>query len=357
MNSQTREQPQSNAGTNERELSPIPKRRRGKLLFLAVLVAALPFSVGLALFGVSPFVDVGLRTLGSFLPHDLTNGHADLRTDLVRNATAEDHERGRHVLEALAVRHGLDAWQEHEVLRVVATDEWSGDDGWWPQATQRFSHVQLLDTFTSKAQLHGGSGDGEVWGIQTWSPWLSTNSQSEPEWISKDHTRFDAIRFYLPTLQYFNELVFRLRKAPIAIYAGSEVLHGQAYHKVYVTWEEGPPTGTHDHYVLWIDESSGLLAKVHYTIREAPDFAPAILTRVLRAAATGTMHYTDYREVDGVQFSFDQIVTVFGPAEATADPSSDFFHRLKVESVSFEPQQADSLVLDPTRGEPGDRKL
>ena len=131
---------------------------------------------------------------------------------------------------------------------------------------------------------------------------------------------------------------------------------GSAYHKVYVTWEEGPPSGKYDHYVLFIDEETGLLSKVHYTLRDAPDFAPALFAGLLRAVSAGTMHFSDYREVDGVLFPFDQIVTAFGPNQAQADASESFFHRVKVETATFASLSATDLVIDPSRGTPGDRK-
>ena len=72
-------------------------------------------------------------------------------------------------------------------------------------------------------------------------------------------------------------------------------------------------------------------------------------------AAIGTMHYEDYREIDGVLVSFRQTITLGTPRSASA-LESDFVHRVVVDSVRFD--SVDPAALRPLEGlpAPGDRK-
>jgi len=297
--------------------------------------------VGLAALGVAVF----MTTLGS--------GHADLRNHTVRTADAQAERRGRERLELLAEKHGLSAWKRHVTMETVALDEWPRGGPWWPQDDQRFRSQALLGTFTSRVELLDGAAEGEVWGIQAWSPYKKKSVDAEAEFLREPE---GTITFYLPTLQYFNELPFRLLNATVVLDAGSAQNRGRSYDLVFATWESPEPRPDIDQYLLWIDRETGLLAKVRYTVREGVALMPPLQQKLALPLVAGTMHFEDYREIDGVQVPFSQTVTL-NPPELTRYPLEEhFFHRLTVEAASFDTLAPEEVVPDLARGMPEDRK-
>ncbi len=297
--------------------------------------------VGLAALGLSGFA----LTLGT--------GHADVRPMAVRYPAPDSERRGRERLERLAERHGLSAWKRHTTMEVVGKDSWPGGGPWWPEATQRFRTLALLGTFTSRAELLDGRAEGEVWGIQAWACYKRRPGDAAPAFLAKPDR---AISFYLPTLQYFNELPFRLRQAPIVLDAGAARHRGRAYDRVFVTWGGAEPRAEHDQYVLWIDRETGLLGMVRYTLRDGVAWLPPVPAALFRSVMMGTMHYEDYRDVQGVMVPFVQTV-VLPPPELTRYPLREHaFHRLELTEARFDAVPREALLPDSALGDGGDRK-
>jgi hypothetical protein len=72
--------------------------------------------------------------------------------------------------------------------------------------------------------------------------------------------------------------------------------------------------------------------------------------------AVGTIHYGDYRNVRGVQVSFDQIVTIGSPRNALRPLDKHYFHRLTVKETACDSVPKDQVLLDSTQDEGSDRK-
>jgi hypothetical protein len=289
------------------------------------------------------------------LPHAVTDGLADLRTEAVREADDAARQRGRALLDATALRHGLEAWRGFSTFEAVAADRWSRPGPWWPQQDQRIRMQQRVGTFTSRVELLDGPAAGEIWGIQSWAPYRRAGSSTEARFLDGPE---GALRFYLPSLHYFNELIFRLQRAPTAIDAGEATLGGRVYDRVFVTWGDPHPRDQVDHYVLWIARDSGLVEMAHYTVRDIAvlGLAPEDQRELMRAGAAGTIHYSDFRDVGGVLFPFRQVVTLLGPEQAPDPLTDDFVHLLEVESAGFDGFTAELLTPDPARGAPADTK-
>jgi hypothetical protein len=100
------------------------------------------------------------------------------------------------------------------------------------------------------------------------------------------------IKFWLPTVEYFIEMPFRIGDAQIAAHAGTRTLNDQTYDLIYLTWGSPAPQRHIDQYVAWIRRSDGILEFVEYTVR---DLAPFM---------TGCIHYEDLRDIDGVLLPF-----------------------------------------------------
>ena len=288
-------------------------------------------------------------------PHRVTDGLSDLRDPEVLRATESDRARGRRLLEAAAERQGLAVWRRHHVLEVVGVDRWPEQGPWWPQVDQRVSLQQLLGTFTSRARLLDGPRSGQIWGVQSWRSYQRANDKAL---ASTPAERDLTATFYLPTLQYFNELAFRLLSASLIVDAGERFLGGRAYDRVFVSWGTSQAREEADQYVLWIGKASGLVEKAHYTVRDVVDlpFVPAEQHDAVRAGSAGTIHFEAFRDVGGVQIPFIQTVTLFGPEQVEAPLDQRFVHRFEVESASFDTVGVETLLPLAGLPAPSDRK-
>ena len=138
-----------------------------------------------------------------------------------------------------------------------------------------------------------------------------------------------------PALQYFAELPYRLSQASVIRDAGPERLGDVEYQRVFVTWNDTQPRSEFDQYLAYIHPETRRIDKVHFTVREQFRFV------------TGTMHFADFREVDGLVFPFRQTLT-----ETPDDDVTDFLHEITVKEVRF--GRVDRHALQPAGGEFGD---
>lgn len=278
--------------------------------------------------------------------------YADLRTPVVEQASAESARAGRALLLESAERHGLVAWRRHATLEAIATDTWNVG-GWWPTPEQRFRTQALLGTFTSRVELLGGPSAGEIRGIQSWAAYRQAPGAAQASFLE---VPAPEITFYLPTLQYFTELPFRLLNAETVLDAGSATHRGQRYDRVFVTWGSPEPHAEHDQYLLWIDSDTRLVEMVHYTVRDLASMNTGAARALMRTLATGTIHFDDYRMVDGVMIPFVQTVTLPEPVLTQYPIDENFLHRLVVDEARFDTVPREALVLEPRLSAPADRK-
>jgi hypothetical protein len=282
----------------------------------------------------------------------LLAGYADLRTDIIKRNGVDSAlaARGQELLLAAARSHGLEAWRRHRTFEAVATDSWRAGSPWWPASPQRFRAQRRLGTFTSRVELLDGVHRGEIWRIQSWAAY---KKQGPGE---ASFARDRAIEFYLPTLQYFDELPFRMLAAPVILYAGEGRYLGRMYERVFVTWDSPQPHAEHDQYVLWINPGTGLIDVVRYTLRDAVTMSSPIMRPVMKVFAAGTIHYRAYRRQDGVVVPFEQTVTLPPPESTRLPLEENYFHRLVLESARFDSFDPEWLTADPARPELGDAK-
>jgi len=138
------------------QLTGIYKLRQNKMSSKALTVLALSF---VTLMGWS------IVSQGSDMPT------ADIRTPKIKREgyTAALTEKGKELLQRVAERHGLRAWQNYQTAEMIAVDEWAPEaNGWWSVKQQRLKTQALLRSFTSRVELLNGVASGEILGIQSW---------------------------------------------------------------------------------------------------------------------------------------------------------------------------------------------
>ncbi len=232
----------------------------------------------------------------------------------------------------VAKNSGYENWQQFTTAEMISVDEWAaGVQGWWPESKQRFKTQALLGTFTSRVTLLEGAGNDEIWGIQAWHGYKKTPS-GDMRFVTEK-----AISFYLPTLHYFNELVFRLLAAEYLAYAGEKTHNGKEYDLLFATWGSFEPNLEHDQYLLWVSKKTRLVDMCLYTVRESRNWV------------TGTIHFQDYRDVQGVKFPYRHTVVLPWPENTVYPIEENFFHKMTFESVQFDTFPKDLLIVDPAK--------
>ena len=103
------------------------------------------------------------------------------------------------------------------------------------------------------------AGEPRRWGIHAWNTWRA-EGEAPPSYSDGD----ERISFWLPTLQYFLEMPFRLPEGELVDCAGkARIDYGGRkveVYRVYVTWGSYAPHARLDQYLAYLDVE---------TIREA----------------------------------------------------------------------------------------
>ncbi len=257
---------------------------------------------------------------------------ADLRSnDLVVDGIAPAQVTlARASMKRMLTAHGgLERWKNHRVAEVGYTDTWfrpleQAVSMPYPENGQRISQTILLGANASRWTFVGGPWDGLEWGIQRWATYTAKNGKIafEPD---------SDIKFWLPTNAYFFEAPFRLGEANVMAHMGTAHIDGQTLDMVFLTWGQAEPQSNVDQYVAFIDRQSGRLTYLQYTIRD--------IFRTL----IGVMHYSDYKEVDGIWVAHRMTVVT----EPGGPPA---LHEYRIQDLAFGgdvPQE--KLIPDPNK--------
>ncbi len=245
-----------------------------------------------------PLVGGGLVVLAVGLVSYFTSV-ADIRPPLVqRGISAESAARGFALLEKMDAAHGgAEAWRAKGAVRFTLDDEWGGPAALaspWPENPGRLTLTMLPGRDTGRLEIDGG----ETWGVQNWATYTVD---------AEGKVQFDAQRnfdrwFWVPTVGYFLEAPYRLGEATIVADAGPDEHDGVMCDRIFLTWGSEKPNREVDQYVAWIDQKSGRLVHLQYTVR---DFAGFI---------SSAMSYSDYRDVDGLPIAHrvggDHVMTI-----------------------------------------------
>ncbi len=270
---------------------------------------------------------------------------ADLRTAYVldHGVTIESELKGKAVLNEAINVHGADQFANHSVYQLQGTDVWQGLMGKmgkvWPDNETDILLKYEIGSFNSQVKFESGSRKGEIAGLQSWN-YYEKKSEEELEFI-EDNKR---IVFALSAYQYFTEILNRLNNAPIISYGGAETFDGIEYDLVMASWKTIEPDKEYDQYVLWINKDSHILEFVQYTIRDG--YLPG------SKMISGTIHYSDYRNINGILIPFTQTIYTFG-----LNTSENYLHRLTINTFEFDSFDVSELKPDSAINDIGDSKI
>ncbi|MFK7799587.1 MAG: hypothetical protein AB8E82_19195 [Aureispira sp.] len=264
----------------------------------------------------------------------------DVRTRILKREgiSAENIEKGKQLLDQVWKKNGGDKFGQHKVYSFQALDTWKDNffgniAKLWPDYKTNLNFQFQVDTMDGRITFMDGERKGTTVGMYNSNYYETQNGTTEfQDKTAKSNQR--AV-FGLTHIQYFFELLSRLRSAPIISYAGSESFNGKEYDLVFCTWGEAKPHQEHDQYLLWINKKTGLLDYSEYSVRE-PYVKPPGYKMI-----GGNIEYTDYRTIDGVLIPHDQIVY---PMKKKTNRDK-FVHRLKVSNFEFDNFNATELKI------------
>lgn len=251
---------------------------------------------------------------------------SDLRSDLVKKDWQAQQQKGEKLLADAAAAYNVARWDSLETYSLLIHDKFQGFVGKngnpYPGNEAEMLLTFIPNTFTGSAVFQKGKNEGLKWGIQNWKTYTQKGGENPEFKKNKD------ITFWLPTYQYFVELPFRLTKADVISYAGSSKMDGKEYDLVFVSWKKAAPQKDIDQYVVWINKENQRIEKVEYTVRDMYNFL------------TGTLHYKDFREVEGLTIPF------YMPVESNM--AKGYIHEMKI--LDFKVNTVTKSTLMPEEG-------
>lgn len=257
----------------------------------------------------------------------------DLRPDELRELKApRDEAGGRRVLAlAEAAQVGSAApWKSVAGVRVELRDAYYGLTGSvarpWPEDPAEVVFHFRPASDDSVAEFK----DGEQilrWGIHDWNTWTQEGQAGPREYTDEPDP---DVSFWLPTVEYFLEMAFRLGEGQFVDLGAPRRVRGELCDVVYLTWGSYEPNDEVDQYVAYVSRETRRLLRVDFTVR---DFADFIQGRVL---------YSDFRQVKG--YWLPHLL------EIGEDPPEDQLHTITVRSWQLDqPLSDEALKPDPRR--------
>lgn len=254
----------------------------------------------------------------------------DVRTKLLKQEgiTTTNTTKGKQILDQVWKKQGINKLEQRKVYSFRGFDKWQGAlakvGKLWPDLETTLDFKFQVGTADGQLTFVDGQRKGTIAGLYQSNYYEIKNGETE----FQDKNAKSNIRafFGLFHIQYFTELLGRLRAAPIISYAGAEEFNNKKYDLVFCTWEKPEPHIEHDQYLLWVNQKTGLLDYVEYSVRE-PHVKPPFYK-----AIGGAIEYADYRDIDGVLIPHDQIV--YGIKKKTNQ--NKFLHRLKLSNFQFD---------------------
>lgn len=258
---------------------------------------------------------------------------ADIRPDSIKTEITQDQfKKGREILDRAVEAHGgLERWGNAGPMVVQFTDEWPGFLNRslfmpWPHSPMQATMYLLPGKDDGRIVYSAGEDGVEFMGVQNWVPYTGKASrqaveQNELHYIAAAEVDLqpdnDDVKFWVPTLNYFLQLPFRIGEADVVAYAGERQLEGRSFQLVFVSWNRAEPQEMVDQYLLWIEKKTGYIEYAVYTVRDMGGFV------------TGTMHYTDFQEQNGLVIARKQEVI-----DSPEDPGEPL-HRLTIRGVEM----------------------
>ena len=233
-------------------------------------------------------------------------GVLDLRTKRLKKEglTKISIKKGKDILQKAWLTQGYDKLQNHIVYSYNANDTWKGLLGGlgqiWPEKKIDLSFKYEIGSFDGYVTYKSGKQLGNSAGLQNWNYYEVKKKQII--FLDKKTKKSRKKIFGIAAFQYFNEMIDRLKNAPIISYAGEKEFRNKHYDLVFCTWDKPEAHKENDQYIAWVNKKTGMLEFVQYTIRETYLKPPGY------KLIGGAVEFTDFKNIDGILIPHTQLI-------------------------------------------------
>ena len=241
---------------------------------------------------------------------------ADLSTDNVKNQDAQPdlREKAITILErSLNARGGYDIYKSFDSVRLKGADVWHSNFVrlFTPvtEQEQEFEVIFATAGGTIKYIFLNGKRKGQYIGLENGKTYRATKEKRE-------FTDSSKIRVYLEPLTHYFQWPYKLFESPVLLYAGEENIENESYHLIFASSGGVTASPEHDQYVIYINKKTYHVDYIDFTLRS------------LFESYKGTLHYGDFRTVQGLVVPF-----FIGASDAVED--QDFVHEFLFSEIQL----------------------
>lgn len=192
------------------------------------------------------------------------------------------------ILNRYAQRSGIETWESITTYEVDFVDDFFGFLGQiakpFPDKKNQFRLRYEKQVSRGSLFFKNGKNKGKIWGYDEGTSYTQENIRA-PKVVEKNK----KITFWVPTYQYFIEFPIRIMNADIIYHVGEKKYGLDNYDLILVSWKSPAPQRKLDQYLIWVNQSTGLVDKLQYTIRDQG------------AMLKGTAIIDEYISYDGIQ--------------------------------------------------------
>lgn len=241
---------------------------------------------------------------------------ADLSTDNLRDQDSQPdlREKAIKIYERLLnARGGYNTYKSFESVRLRGADVWHS------------SFVRLFTPVTEQEQKFevvfatkggeisyiflNGTRKGQSIGVANGKTYRVVEEKREFSDSSK-------IRVYLEPLTHYFQWPYKLFESPVLLYAGEDNIENQSYHLIFASSGGVAASPEHDQYVIYVNKKTHYVDYIDFTLRS------------LFESYKGTLHYRDFRNVQG-------LVVPFFIGASDAVENEDFVHEFLFSEIQF----------------------
>ena len=241
---------------------------------------------------------------------------ADLSTDNVRNQDTQPdlREKAIRIYErSLNARGGFKTYKSFHSIRLRGTDLWhSSFVRFFTPVTEQEQKFEVV--FATKGNeisyiFLNGTREGQAIGIENGKTYRVIEKEKEFADSSK-------IRIYLEPLTHYFQWPYKLFESPLLFYAGEDNIANQSYHLIFASSGGVAASPEHDQYVIYVNKKTHQVDYIDFTLRS------------LFQSYKGTLHYRDFRTVQG-------LVVPFFIGVSDAVENQDFVHEFLFSEIQF----------------------
>ena len=241
---------------------------------------------------------------------------ADLSTDNLRNQDRQPDLREKAVKiyeRSLNARGGYNTYKSFDSVRLRGADVWHSNFVrlFTPVTEQEQKFEVVFATAGSKISyiFLNGTRKGQYIGVENGKTYRVIEEEREFADSSK-------IRVYLEPLTHYFQWPYKLFESPVLLYAGEENIKNESYHLLFASSGGIAASPEHDQYVIYVNKNTHYVDYIDFTLRS------------LFESYKGTLHYGDFRTVQG-------LVVPFFIGASDEVKNKDFVHEFLFSEIQF----------------------